>query len=152
MIFFGIDPGKSGSISAIWDDGVPCTSFCKLSETEYDIVNWLRQFDLNDSRAVIERVSASPQMGVVSAFTFGRSYGTVRGIICGLSVPLIEVAPAKWQGWFGCRTKGDKNISKAAAQQRWPTLKITHANADSLLLAEWGRLVAWSNKNQEDRC
>lgn len=145
MIFFGIDPGKSGAISAIWDDGMPCSSFCKLSETERDVVDWLRQFDLTAARAVIERVSASPQMGVVSAFTFGRSYGTVRGIVCGLSVPLIEVVPAKWQARFGCMTKGDKNISKAAAQQRWPGLKITHANADSLLLAEYGRLVAWND-------
>lgn len=146
MIYFGIDPGKSGAISAIWDDGAPAASFCKLCETERDIADWLAGFDLTAARAVIERVSASPQMGVVSAFTFGRSYGTLRGILCGLSVPLVEVAPVKWQTAFSCRTKGDKNVSKAAAQQRWPSLKITHANADSLLLAEYGRLYAWNDQ------
>lgn len=149
MIFFGIDPGKSGAVSAMWDDGVPSTSFCKLSETEQDIADWFQQFDLAKAKAVLERVSASPQMGVVSAFTFGRSYGFLRGVLCGLRIPVAEVAPAKWQAAFGCRTKGDKNISKSAAQQRWPSLKITHANADSLLLAEYGRLYAWNNKQGE---
>lgn len=40
---------------------------------------------------------------------------------------------------MGCLTKGDKNISKARAQQLFPTAKITHATADALLLAEWRR-------------
>jgi hypothetical protein len=42
-----------------------------------------------------------------------------------------------------CLTKGDKNVSKAAAQRLWPKLKITHANADALLIAEYGRQFLW---------
>lgn len=143
MVYLGIDPGKSGSISAIWADGAASSVFCKLSETEQDIADWLRQFDIAGARAVLERVSASPQMGVVSAFTFGRSYGFLRGMLCAFQVPVLEVSPVKWQTSMECRTKGDKNISKAAAQRRWPSIKITHANADSLLLAEYGRLYGW---------
>lgn len=139
MIYFGIDPGKSGAISAIWDDGQPFVSSCKLSDTEADIVDWLRGFDLTDAMATIERVSSSPQMGVVSSFTFGRSYGFLRGLLTGLKIPYEEVAPVTWQKVMNARSKGNKNITKERAQQLWPHLKITHANADSLLLAEYCR-------------
>jgi hypothetical protein len=40
-------------------------------------------------------------------------------------------------------TKGDKNITKRKAQELFPEIKITHAIADSLLIAEYGRRV-WS--------
>lgn len=138
-VYFGIDPGKGGSIAAIWSDGVPTTQHCKLDGTEQDIAEYLRGFDLTSARAILERVASSPQMGVVSAFTFGRSYGFLRGLLAGFQVPFMEVAPAKWQKAMECRTAGDKNVSKSKAQQLWPKLKITHANADALLLAEYGR-------------
>jgi hypothetical protein len=38
-----------------------------------------------------------------------------------------------------CLTGGDKNISKRRAQELFPSLKITHAVADALLIAEYGR-------------
>jgi len=41
---------------------------------------------------------------------------------------------------MSCRTKGDKNVSKHAAQKLWPHLKITHRDADARLIAEYGRL------------
>ena len=47
----------------------------------------------------------------------------------------------RWQKYLGCLTKGDKNVSKAKAQELFPDLKITHAIADSLLIAEYGRRV-----------
>jgi hypothetical protein len=78
-------------------------------------------------------------MGVTSAFTFGQSYGFLRGILAASKIPFIEVSPQKWQREMGCMTKGNKNVTKQAAQQRWPKLKITHANADSLLIAEYAR-------------
>lgn len=140
MIYLGIDPGKSGSISAIWDDGQPASSYARGDWTEHEQAEWLQQFDLSQAIAIIEKVSSSPQMGVVSAFAFGRSYGFLRGLLAAMQVRTHEVSPQKWQAAMGCRTKGDKNISKAAAQQRWPRVKITHRNADSLLLAEYGRL------------
>jgi hypothetical protein len=35
-------------------------------------------------------------------------------------------------------TKGDKNISKAKAQELFPDKKIIHATADALLIALYG--------------
>jgi hypothetical protein len=38
-------------------------------------------------------------------------------------------------------SKGDKNVTKRRAQQLFPQLKVTHAIADALLIAEYGRRV-----------
>lgn len=54
-------------------------------------------------------------------------------------VPFTEVTPQKWQRAMGCLSGGDKNVTKARAQQLWPTLKLTHANSDAYLLAEYAR-------------
>lgn len=143
MIYLGIDPGKSGSISGIWSDGQPFVATIRGDGTEADIADALQSFDLDNARAIIERVSSSPQMGVKSSFTFGASYGFLRGILAACKVPYIEVSPQKWQKAMECMTKGDKNVSKSAAQRLWPHLKITHRNADSLLLAEYGRRYGW---------
>lgn len=141
-IFFGIDPGKSGSISAIWSDAEPfISSFIFAKGTELDCVDWIESFDPQDNAVcAIEKVSSSPQMGVTSAFTFGRSYGFLVGVLTSLGIRFEEVRPQRWQKDMGCMTKGDKNVSKQAAQRRWPAMKITHANADSMLIAEWARL------------
>lgn len=139
MIYFGIDPGKSGSISAVWDDGQASGMSVNGDATEADIAAYLSAFDLEGARAVIERVSATPQMGVTSSFTFGRSYGFLRGVLAACKVPYVEVSPQKWQKVMECLTGGDKNVSKQRAQQLWPQMKITHRNADSLLIAEYGR-------------
>ena len=143
MIYIGIDPGSSGAVSVIWDDGEPATQFHKLSEPEHDLIDYLKQFDLQSAKATIESVHSMPKQGVASSFKFGKSFGFCLGVLTGLKIPYKLVSPQKWQAAMSCRTGGDKNISKAAAQRLWPAIKITHANADSLLLAEYGRTVAW---------
>lgn len=143
-IYLGIDPGKSGSISLISDDGIPAESYARGDWTELDQANWLLQFDLSRVVAVIEKVHSSPQMGVKSSFTFGQSYGFLRGMLTAMKIPYREVRPQVWQKAMGCLSGGDKNKTKAAAQQRWPRAKLTHRNADSLLLAEYARsFIQW---------
>ena len=143
-IYFGIDPGKSGSVSAIWDDGTPWDGrCCPLDGTGKDVADWFHQFDLHRAKAVLEHVHSSPQMGVKSAFTFGQSFGHLLGLLDANEVPYLLVRPQKWQKDMSCMSGGDKNRTKAEAQRRWPFVKITHRNADSLLLAEWARTHGW---------
>lgn len=135
----GIDPGKSGGMAALSQSGAVMVS-CKLPETERDIETLLVKGVADDAEfAFIERVASSPQMGVKSAFSFGQSYGFLRGCLCAAGVAFDEVTPAKWQRAMGCLSKGDKNVTKAKAQQLFPGIKITHAIADALLIAEYGR-------------
>jgi hypothetical protein len=90
-------------------------------------------------KAYIEGVNAMPGQGVVSTFKFGMNYGLWQGILVALKIPFERVYPLKWQTAMSCRTGGNKNISKARAQELFPRIKVTHAIADALLIAEYGR-------------
>lgn len=140
MTVIGCDPGKNGGLAWICD-GRPCAE--KLPESPYDLATLLRGIIREESLgmvyAYVEKVSSSPQMGVVSAFTFGRGIGMIEGVLATLEIPVTFVRPQQWQKALGCLTKGNKNVSKLKAQQLFPALKITHAIADALLIAEFGR-------------
>ncbi len=49
------------------------------------------------------------------------------------------VRPQKWQQVMGCMTGGKKNVSKQRALELFPSVKWTHAKADSALICEYGR-------------
>lgn len=147
MRYIGIDPGKSGGIAVLERDGSVRTATA-MPETDRDVLDLLCHY--TGSRAVLEHVRASPQMGVVSAFTFGCGYGAVRMALASAGIAFHEVAPVRWQRVIGCLVPGvgravqdspagKKNAHKALAQQMFPGVKVTHALADALLLAEYCR-------------
>ena len=137
-LYIGIDPGLSGGVAFIPNSGEPWAH--KMPETDRDLIDLLRDsINLFEARAVIELVHSSPQMGVKSAFTFGEGFGRLQMALTALGVPYDRVRPAVWQKAMGCLTKGDKNVSKRRAQELFPTLKVTHAIADALLIAEYAR-------------
>ena len=139
VVFIGIDPGVGGGAAALVSGAGVTLKF--KDATERDIQIWFGAFLYHNPFAIIEKVASTPQMGVCSAFTFGRSYGFLRGILIGLNIAFEEVSPQKWQKELNCRTKGDKNISKARAQQLFPGEKVTHATGDALCLAEYARRI-----------
>lgn len=138
----GIDPGASGGIAWICD-GKPCVE--KMPDTLQDLWDLVVSISLNAGTggtgiiAYIEQVHSSPQMGVKSAFTFGNGFGRLEMALTAAGIPFERVRPQVWQKALGCMTKGDKNVSKRKAQELFPQLKITHATADAILLAEFGR-------------
>jgi hypothetical protein len=145
MTTIGIDPGQSGGIAWIDEKGRACAE--KMPETLADLWELLQSVKHgqsvlpkeSDCRAFIEQVHSSPQMGVKSAFTFGQGFGHLEMALTAAGIPFERVRPQAWQKALGCLTKGDKNVSKRKAQELFPSLKITHATADSLLIAEYGR-------------
>ena len=108
-----------------------------MPDTPRDLWDFLRY--CGAAKAALEIVHSSPQMGVKSAFTFGQGYGQLQMALTGAGIQWRGVRPQVWQKEMQCLTKGDKNVSKARAQQLFPKLKITHAIADALLIAEWLR-------------
>lgn len=136
-MILGIDPGKSGGFSAIRVNSTLIFYEAFSHHTPHDIIRFLKQYPIK--KAYIEQVSAMPKQGVVSVFTFGQNYGWWQGILTALEIPFERVSPLKWQTVMRCRTGGNKNISKARAQELFPSVKITHAVADALLIAEYGR-------------
>lgn len=137
MHYLGLDPGANGAAVLLCDAGQVADQFTFKGKTEHDIAEWVCA--LPPCSAALELVHSTPQMGCVSAFTFGRGYGFLRGLLCAAKIPFQGVRPLKWQNGLACRTKGDKNVTKAKAQQLWPKEKWTHANADAALIAEWLR-------------
>ena len=141
-ITIGIDPGANGGIAWI-TNGKACVE--KMPDTLQDLWELLESivFEVPDFtpyqvKAYIEQVSSSPQMGVVSAFSFGRGYGNLEMALTAARIPFERVRPQVWQKALGCMTKGDKNVSKSKAQELFPDRKITHATADALLIAYYG--------------
>ena len=136
-MYLGIDPGVNGGLALI-DPGGRMLRASKMPATDRDIFEWI---PCPPVQAVLERAGASPQMGVVSACTFCLGYGLLRMALTAKGIPFDVVSPVKWQTAMGCRTGGDKNVSKRRAQQLFPGVTVVHAIADALLLAEYCRRV-----------
>jgi hypothetical protein len=149
MILLGIDPGKGGAIAALSSCVTKFYEVCKLDQTEADICAWIEELltdnigDMQGFFALIEKVHAMPQSmrGGVASFKLGVSYGFLRGLLTARKIPFDEISSQKWQRVMRCLSHGDKNITKAKAQQFFPHVKVTHANADALLIAEYARYL-----------
>ena len=145
MIIIGIDPGTNGGIAWI-TDGKPCVE--KMPDTLQDLWELFQEIraaaspplGVGETQAIayIEQVHSSPQMGVKSAFTFGNGFGHLEMALTAAGIPFARIRPQVWQKELGCLTKGDKNITKRKAQELFPSLKVTHATADALLIATYG--------------
>jgi Holliday junction resolvasome RuvABC endonuclease subunit len=135
----GIDPGVSGAVAWVDHQGLAGAEKLK-GMTDRDVFELLVDLrlagDQHQVRALLEEVHSMPRQGVASTFKFGVSFGSLRMALVAAAVPFELITPAKWQQAMRCRSKGDKNVTKARAQELFPSLKITHATADALLLAE----------------
>jgi crossover junction endodeoxyribonuclease RuvC len=149
MIYIGIDPGASGGIGILDGNAVGATIIKNATEREvYDRINGLINHG-EHGKAIIEKVGAMPKQGLSSTFKFGQSYGSIRMALIAAGIPFDEVTPQRWQKELGLirsnkneTITAKKNRHKAKAQQLFPHVKITHAIADALLIAEYCRRVS----------
>jgi len=143
-VFIGIDPGASGGAAMLDSQGsiIDVVKFKDMTLRDMAdlFCEWSSQYEL--PKAIIEKVHSMPKQGVSSTFKFGENFGMLQMALASYHIEFDYVTPQKWQGAMNCRTKGDKNVTKARAQQRWPHYKITHANADCLLIADYCRTIA----------
>jgi len=141
----GIDPGKSGGIALLYRMKVngkltKIAKVWKMPETERDVWECITNLQWRniDLFAFIEQVAAMPKQGVSSTFKFGQHYGMLRAFLIAAGISFETIWSSKWQRKLGCLSKSDKNVTKAKAQELFPEIKITHATADALLIAEYG--------------
>ena len=141
QVFIGIDPGANGAAAALDRHGDVIDVLRFKASTPRDICDciseWIYPANDSDCVAVIEQVSAMPTQGVSSTFKFGRNFGMLEGILYAKQIPFLYARPQLWQNHMKCLTKGDKNVTKSAAQRLYPDRKITHADADALLIARY---------------
>ena len=151
-IFAGIDPGLSGGLAYVRPDGQGYA--IKMPATERDILDQIRDWGFADPEAFvfIERVHAMPGEGRSSISKFMMNYGFLRGVLTTLGCRFEAIPPPQWQKVMGLilrKTPGGrkytktekKNFNKARAQELFPSIKMTHAIADALLIAECCRRI-----------
>lgn len=154
MIYIGIDPGVSGGIAAVDDDGRLVIA-TKMPDTERGVYTLISQLPLNrgyvdlQRRAVLEKAQPMPKQGVVSMFTYGRGYGALLMALTAADIPFDLVTSPVWQAAMQCRSGGLKTVTKRRAEQLFPYVKVTHAIADALLIAEFCRRRERGSSGQE---
>ena len=145
MIFIGIDPGQSGGIAVAKLSGDALLlqhwqGFANM--TQQDTMELIRRpvWQNLPLHATLEKVHSMPKQGVASSFKFGWHAGFLEGCLVALGIPHILVSPQSWQKTMDCLSRGDKNVTKRAAQRLFPVTgkPITHATADAILLACYG--------------
>lgn len=155
MIFIGIDPGLTGGIAALDDDGIilmvdrmPVMPSPIAGRKMVDgrhlaaVLRGLRQSSELGTRALaaVEQVGAMPKQSPVSMFAFGQTYGTALGVLGALNVPHQFVQPQKWQKHHSL--SADKAQTLGWAMRRWPHLELKKSHdgmADALAIADWLR-------------
>lgn len=98
MIFIGIDPGKTGGITAIGHKGELLASERFDSADGIDAIGYMfHTFKGQEILTAMEMVHAYPGQGVVSMFTFGEQYGLAQGYLRALKQPFTLYPPQAWQ-------------------------------------------------------
>lgn len=144
MIYIGIDPGKSGAMAFIGDNG-------DITVIPFDEGRYLGHIKALanptvQARACVEHVGAMPGQGVTSMFNFGRGFGWLLGMLDACGVPYELVRPQKWKKEYS--VTGDKNSSIAVCKRLFPAVSLlptprckkdNDGMAEALLMAEYAR-------------
>lgn len=142
----GIDPGMRGGI-ALLENEVPRLWWkiegCSIRDL-WIILGGCAAY--KPIVAYIEDLHAT-NTSYVANWKLGRNYGHLEALLTAHQIATARVKPKMWQGEYGLarKTKNEtdtqkKNRHKAIAEELFPNVeKVTHAIADALLIAEWGR-------------
>jgi crossover junction endodeoxyribonuclease RuvC len=154
MVIIGIDPGKSGGIAVLRQFNNPKTSIhempllpdnsidCKNLHTLF--VNIL--FQNEDTICFIEKSQPMPKQGVKGVFSYGVSYGLIKGALICAIIPYQEIPPQRWKKFFGLDSDKKKAVSFAIKlfpefkdEFYTPRGRLLDGKAEALLIAEYGR-------------
>ena len=158
MIVSGVDPGKTGAMVTLFEDGssivdrVPLRNGPKGKGPRPDYpawaTSWRSSIDFNRPDVfMMEEVEARPGQGVVSMFSFGKTMGFAMGVILGFEIPVHYERPSIWKAKMGL-VGFDKSASVSLARELVPsiipeldrklkgnTAEVKHGIAEAALLA-----------------
>ena len=147
QVMICVDPGVEGGVATIL--GSTIVSAARMPETQEEVVALLRAESSRgkNPKMLIERVSgfigeAHPGSRM---FTFGESFGLLKGAALALGWPLEAVCPLVWQNALRLGTNRTltgaraawKNVLKAKALELYPSLTPTLKTADAILIAHF---------------
>ena len=150
MNLVGIDPGISGAISILRDGNISMVvdmptmiegTKSKKQINAAELANILTKENIShDDRVILENVSAMPGQGVTGMFSFGQSFGVIKGICAALKLPIYFVRPTKWKKHFNL-IKTNKDASRTKVIEAYPEIssklhrKKDSNRADAILIA-----------------
>ena len=124
MRVLGVDPGLGGGLALLdHDAGLLVTADLPIVKTDKSkqlseavltrmVSGWAPDV------AWVELVHSMPKQGVASTFTFGLTYGLIRGVLAGLQVPTMLVRPQIWKKLF--QLGADKRECRITAARVFP--------------------------------
>lgn len=144
MNIAGIDPGLTGAVAVVNDNGRKIIDTCLMPVTnkEVDIaalVDILQEWEVK--HVYLEKAQAMPKQGVVSMFTYGVGYGMIRGALTSAKIPYTLIHPATWKRVMCKDMDKGKTASLTRVKQLYPELRLKnseHGKADAILLAVYG--------------
>lgn len=148
-LYIGIDVGKNGAIAVVADGRLIELHDMPLIGNEIDphgLHTLLRTILMDESGVAmiaIEKASAMPKQGVTSMFSFGETYGTIKGIVATLGVPYEIVGSRTWKKVMLRDTNKDKDAARKVVARLEPNFadmfkrKSDHNRADAVLIAMW---------------
>jgi hypothetical protein len=150
-LFAGIDPGVSGAVGLVREDGTfaAVVDMPTLTQTTgrravdpAGLAGILRQHQ--PSFTLVERVGPRPGEGAVGAFAFGQTYGAILATLAALGLAHDVMMPAQWKRRAGIPPGAPKEASIAQALRLLPEAapylgrKKDDGRAEALLLALQG--------------
>jgi crossover junction endodeoxyribonuclease RuvC len=166
-LFAGIDPGLTGAVAALDEDGrlifaqdTPIIEvkrgktakgnektrhlYLPAAMASVLVENLFQDVDRPNNVIVgIENVHSMPAQGVSSMFSLGRGLGLWEGIVAALRLPVEMIEPAVWKRAMGIPAGSDKSGSIELALRLFPSAPVKrkrdNGRADAILLAEFCR-------------
>jgi crossover junction endodeoxyribonuclease RuvC len=151
MTVLAIDPGFSGALAWVSDDGhlievldMPVAKINKRTRIVPALLADLMALRPVDF-VVIEQVGPHRGEGSAGAFSFGYGAGLLEGVATAQGIPVHFYSPATWKRRAG--VPGDKGAARAMACRYWPGASQKFARvrddgrAESALLGRWAALL-----------
>lgn len=158
----GIDPGKTGGLvllspagSILRKEVIPVNGkevdLDRLAKLFYELSDLVRVAYLEKVQGTFFSKGVRQFQGTASQFEFGRSFGTLEGMLAAFRIPYELVRAQQWQGaiHIGTNRKDPAKIrSKQAVVRLFPRVdlrenercRVPHDGlVDALLIAEFGR-------------
>lgn len=162
MLTLGIDPGLSGALALLDEDGkiVELVDMPTLKTTKTrrevcscDLVGLFEDWRAHagEFRCVIENAGTRPGQHASSGLKAGTGFGIILGILAAQKVSVERISPQRWQKkMLGKVEKGTaKDRSRAKAQELYPMADLgkrkTQDRSDALMIAVYGHR-AWRSE------
>ena len=144
--YIGIDPGISGGLAVINENGSIKAYKCPSSSEDMSVLFQICMGDTapENIRLLMERVWASPRNAVRAAFSYGVNYGQWLGISSSHEIKMNTVIPTEWIRWIGCpkalKSVIRKRWLKEKAKELYPEIKrVTLKTSDAILITRYAK-------------